>query len=41
MSFGVSAPGHGVGRFNTTELNNYPHGLGSQASSDGELQIEI
>ena len=40
MGFGVGAPGHGVGRFNATKLNNYLHGLNRRLQQENEDLIE-
>ena len=40
MGFGAGAPGHGVGRFNATKLNNYLHGLNRRLQEENENLIE-
>jgi hypothetical protein len=40
MGFGTGAPGHGVGRFNATKLNNYLHGLNRRLQQENENLVE-
>ena len=39
MGFGPGAPGHGVGRLNAGELNNYLHGLNRRLQEEDENLI--